>query len=37
MNKYIIYEQEKRKLQEKSLSPQEYEKALAELCRKLKI
>lgn len=37
MDKYIIYEQEKQKLQQKELSPQEYEKAIAELCKKLKI
>jgi hypothetical protein len=37
MDKYIIYEQEKRKLQQKDLSPKEYEKAIAELCQKLKI
>lgn len=37
MNKYIIYETEKTKLQALNLPPKEYEKALRELLKKLKL
>lgn len=36
-NVWEIYEQEKRKLQQKNLTPEEYEKAIRELCDRLKI
>lgn len=37
MNKHQQYESEKRALQKKNLTPKEYEKALRELARRLKI
>jgi hypothetical protein len=37
MNKWIIYEAEKKKLQAMDLTPEEYEKAVRELCEKLRI
>lgn len=37
MNKYIKYEEEKHKLQELNLSSKEYQKALKELAKRLKI
>lgn len=37
MNKYQEYEAAKRALQEKNLPPKEYEKAIRELARRLKI
>lgn len=36
-NKYITYEEEKAKLQHLNLSYEEYERALRELARKLKV
>lgn len=36
-DKYRKYEEEKRRLLLKKLSPEEYEEALRQLCRKLKI
>lgn len=35
MNKWIIYESEKKKLQAKYLTPEQYEKAIKELCKKI--
>ena len=35
MNKYKIYEKEKRKLQQMNLTPKEYEEKLKELCELL--
>jgi len=37
MSKYTKYESAKRELGKKNLPPQEYEKAIREICRKLKI
>ena len=37
MNKYTIYEKEKRKLQQMNLTPSEYEEKIKKLCKKLKI
>ena len=37
MTKFERYEAEKSKLQRMGLTPAEYEQALRELCRKLKI
>ena len=37
MDIYRIYEEEKKKLQEMNLTPQEYEEKIKELCKKLKI
>ena len=37
MTKWQKYESEKRKLQEKNLSPAEYEDAIRALCKKLGI
>lgn len=36
-NKYTLYEKEKAELQQRNLSYEEYERALRELARKLKI
>jgi hypothetical protein len=36
-NKWIRYETEKKKLQEKGLTPKEYEKQIRRLCERLKI
>jgi hypothetical protein len=35
MDKYVLYEREKRKIQEKNLPPEEYEKEIRELAKKL--
>lgn len=37
MSKYLLYEQEKRKLQAQALTPQEYAKAIRALARRLRI
>lgn len=37
MNKWILYESEKAKLQAKGLSPDDYDKAILALCKKLKV
>lgn len=37
MTKWQIYEMEKRRLQAANLSPAEYERAIRDLCRRLKI
>lgn len=37
MNKLKLYEQEKRKLQQLNLTPEEYEKRIRELAKKLRI
>ena len=36
MNKNIEYENEKRKIQKKNLMPDEYERAIRELCERIK-
>jgi hypothetical protein len=37
MNKWILYEAEKKKLQDKILTPAEYEQAIREICDRLGI
>ena len=37
MDKWLRYEQEKKKLQAMNLDPKDYEKAIKKLTRKLKI
>jgi hypothetical protein len=37
MNKWIIYEQEKAKLQAQDLTPAEYDLEIARICSRLKI
>ncbi len=37
MNKWELYEIEKKKIQDKNLKSDEYSKAIQELCKKLKI
>lgn len=37
VNKWEIYEQEKKKLQDKNLTPNEYDSAIQEILRRLKI
>jgi hypothetical protein len=37
MNKYTLYEEEKRLLEAKNLSPEEYEKQIRKIAKKLKI
>ena len=37
MNKWILYEQAKKKLQSKVLTPDEYDRAIKAICDRLKI
>ena len=37
MNKWVLYEQEKKKLQAKILTSDEYYKAIQAICKKLRI
>lgn len=37
IEKWKIYEDEKRKLEEKNLAPEEYTKCIVELCRRLEL
>jgi hypothetical protein len=37
MNKYTLYEEEKRLLEAKNLSPEEYEKEIRKIAERLKI
>jgi len=37
MSKWHIYEQEKKKLEELNLTPEQHEKAIKKICDKLKL
>jgi hypothetical protein len=37
VNKWLLYESEKKKIQAKNLSSEEYEKAILELANRLKV
>ena len=36
MNKNIEYENEKRKIQKRNLTPDEYERAIRDICKRIK-